>query len=126
MPDVIAPGLRVLFVALILVFTQQPSAITSLAPVIGSGRHSLQPDSPSDSVSPFDERKLLEHGFGITNVVMRATATADQLTREELQAGGERLRAKVRRYKPAFLAVLGLGAYRAAWNSTESSHRPAG
>ena len=46
---------------------------------------------------------------------MRATATADQLTRDELQAGGKRLVAKVKRYKPAFLAVLGLGAYRAAW-----------
>ena len=46
---------------------------------------------------------------------MRATATADQLTREELRTGGKQLVAKVRRSKPAFLAVLGLGAYRAAW-----------
>jgi TDG/mug DNA glycosylase family protein len=46
---------------------------------------------------------------------MRATASADQLSREELREGGKRLAAKVRRYQPAFLAVLGLGAYRAAW-----------
>jgi TDG/mug DNA glycosylase family protein len=71
-------------------------------------------------VSPFDERELLEDGYGITNVVMRATATADQLTREELQAGGKRLTAKVRRHQPAFLAVLGLGAYRAAWNQPKA------
>ena len=66
-------------------------------------------------VSPFDERQLLRSGYGVTNVVMRATATADQLTNEELRTGGKRLAAKVRRYKPAYLAVLGVGAYRAAW-----------
>lgn len=49
-------------------------------------------------------------------MVMRATATADQLTREELREGGKQLAAKVRRYKPTVLAVLGLGAYRAAWD----------
>ena len=72
-------------------------------------------------VSPFAERELLENGYGITNVVMRATATADQLTREELRAGGKQLAAKVQRYKPAFLAVLGLGAYRAAWERTQAT-----
>jgi TDG/mug DNA glycosylase family protein len=51
---------------------------------------------------------------------MRATASADQLTREELRAGGKRLAAKVRRYKPAFLAMLGLGAYRAAWEQPQA------
>ncbi len=66
-------------------------------------------------LSPFDERDLLKNGCGITNVVMRATATADQLSREELREGGKRLVAKVRRYRPRVLAILGLGAYRAAW-----------
>ena len=51
---------------------------------------------------------------------MRATATADQLTPEELRAGGKRLTAKVRRYKPAYLAVLGVGAYRAGWNKPKA------
>ena len=54
-------------------------------------------------------------GIGITNVAQRATATADQLSREELREGCEQLTTKVRRYKPAFLAILGLGAYRVAW-----------
>jgi TDG/mug DNA glycosylase family protein len=71
-------------------------------------------------VSPFDERQLLQSGYGVTNVVMRATATADQLTREELREGGKRLAAQVRRYKPVVLAVLGLGAYRAAWNKPKA------
>jgi TDG/mug DNA glycosylase family protein len=52
---------------------------------------------------------------------MRATTTADQLTREELRDGGKRLAAKVRRYKPDFLAVLGLGAYRTAWQRPQAS-----
>ena len=56
----------------------------------------------------------------MTNVVMRATATADELTREELRAGGKHLVRKVRRYRPAFLAVLGLGAYRAAWDQPKA------
>ena len=47
---------------------------------------------------------------------MRATAAADELTREEIVAGGRRLAAKVRRYQPAFLAILGLGAYRIGFN----------
>jgi TDG/mug DNA glycosylase family protein len=67
-------------------------------------------------LSPFAERELLKSGYGVTNVVMRATATADQLTHEELRDGGKRLAAKVRRYKPAYLAVLGVGAYRAGWD----------
>lgn len=67
-------------------------------------------------LSPFDERELLPLGYGVTNVVMRATATADQLSRDELRSGGERLKQKVRRYRPLFLAVLGLGAYRTAWD----------
>jgi TDG/mug DNA glycosylase family protein len=42
------------------------------------------------------------------------------LTREELRAGGKNLIAKVKRYKPAFLAVLGFGAYRVAWNKPKA------
>lgn len=58
---------------------------------------------------------LLEAGFGITNLVARATATADGVTKEELRAGGPRLRRKMRRYRPRWVAFLGLGAYRTAF-----------
>ena len=51
---------------------------------------------------------------------MRATASADMLSREELRRGGKRLAAKVRRYRPDFLAVLGLGAFRAAWEQPKA------
>lgn len=119
-PDVIARRLRVLFCGI------NPGLYTAAV-----GHHFARPGNRfwpalhaagfTDAlVSPFAERELLQSGYGITNVVMRATATADQLTREELRAGGKQLSAKVRRYKPAFLAVLGLGAYRAAWEQPKA------
>jgi TDG/mug DNA glycosylase family protein len=67
-------------------------------------------------LSPFEEHELLAHGYGITNVVERATATAAELSPEEYKEGGRRLEAQVRRYRPLFLAVLGVGAYRTAFN----------
>ncbi|MGA9993867.1 MAG: G/U mismatch-specific DNA glycosylase [Pyrinomonadaceae bacterium] len=66
-------------------------------------------------LSPFEERELLKSGYGITNVVTRATATADELNAEEFKEGGRRLEKKVRRYRPRVLAILGVGAYRTAF-----------
>lgn len=63
-------------------------------------------------LSPYDESELLALGLGVTNVVMRTTASADELTDDELRAGAKALRRKVLRYRPRYLAVLGLGAYR--------------
>jgi TDG/mug DNA glycosylase family protein len=65
--------------------------------------------------SPYEEREILPLGYGITNVVARATATADELTPAELVEGGRKLAAKARRYRPRILAFLGIGAYRAAF-----------
>jgi TDG/mug DNA glycosylase family protein len=72
-------------------------------------------------LTAFDERELLKSGYGITNVVPRTTVSADQLKKEEIVAGGEALRAKVLRYRPRVLAVLGLGAYRTAFNQPKAS-----
>jgi double-stranded uracil-DNA glycosylase len=114
-PDVIAPRLKVLFSGI------NPGLYTAAV-----GHHFARPGNrfwpalyaagfTDRLLSPFDERLLLKSDYGITNVVQRATATADQLSREELREGCEQLTAKVRRNKPAFLAILGLGAYRVAW-----------
>lgn len=65
--------------------------------------------------SPFEEIRLLELGLGISNLVDRATATADELTREELRDGVRRLERKVRRYRPRVIAPLGLTSYRTAF-----------
>jgi TDG/mug DNA glycosylase family protein len=119
-PDIIAPRLRILFCGI------NPGLYTAAV-----GHHFARPGNrfwpalfaagfTDRLVSPFDEHELLSSGYGITNVVRHATATADQLTREELRAGGKQLTAKVRRYQPAFLAVLGLGAYRTAWEQPQA------
>ena len=114
--DVIAPKLRVLFCGI------NPGLYTAAV-----GHHFARPGNRfwpalyasgfTDRVlSPFAERELLKSGYGITNVVPRTTNSADQLSREEIIAGGEQLRAKVLRYRPGVLAVLGVGAYRTAFN----------
>jgi TDG/mug DNA glycosylase family protein len=58
---------------------------------------------------------LLKLGYGITNVVARATAAADELTPEELKAGGKALTRRVLKYRPRYLAIVGIGAYRTAF-----------
>jgi len=119
--DVIATDLRVLFSGI------NPGLYTAAV-----GHHFARPGNrfwpalyaagfTERVLSPFDERELLKSGYGITNVVMRATASADSLTREEIVAGGEKLRAKVLRYRPRVLAVLGLGAYRTAFNQPKAT-----
>ena len=64
---------------------------------------------------PSEEHELLENGFGITSFVKRTTARADELTTEEFIEGGRLLVKKIEKYKPQNLAVLGIGAYRTAF-----------
>jgi len=65
----------------------------------------------------WEEGRLLERGYGITNLVARATATAAELTPEELRTGRHGLLRKVRRYRPRWVAVLGIGAFRTAFDA---------
>jgi TDG/mug DNA glycosylase family protein len=65
--------------------------------------------------SPFEDRSLLALGYGITNVCPRTTARAEELGLAELLRGARRLEARVRRLRPRTLAILGVGAYRAAF-----------
>ena len=64
---------------------------------------------------PCEERQLLPLGYGITNVVPVSSASAETLRRDQYLAGAKRLIAKVKRYRPNVLAVLGVGAYRIAF-----------
>jgi len=64
----------------------------------------------------FEEADLLPLGFGITNFVARATASADEIDPAELRAGARILARKVRKLKPRFVAFLGLLAYRIAFD----------
>lgn len=114
--DVIAPGLRVLFVGI------NPGLYTAAI-----GHHFGRPGNrfwPALHASgftprlltPYEERDLLGYGLGISNVAARATARAEELSAAEIQAGGQILEEKVRAFAPQWVAVLGVGAYRAAFD----------
>jgi double-stranded uracil-DNA glycosylase len=66
-------------------------------------------------LAPEEEAELPRYGLGITNLVARASARAEELSRDELQAGAVRLAARVREYAPKVVAVLGVTAYRSAF-----------
>lgn len=115
-PDVIAHELRVLFVGI------NPGLYSAAI-----GHHFGRPGNrfwPALHASgftpwlfsPFEEILLLEHGYGIVNMVDRATATAGELTIHELNAGRQRLERKVRRYRPRMIAPLGITSYRTAFS----------
>lgn len=72
------------------------------------------------TLDPSEQECLLERGCGITNIVARATAAAAELTVAELQFGAVELRARVTRYRPRVLAVLGIGAYRSAFGAKKA------
>jgi TDG/mug DNA glycosylase family protein len=69
---------------------------------------------------PSEARTLLQHGGGITNLVARATASAAELDALELRAGRARLARVVRRYRPRVVAIVGLGAYRVAFDRPDA------
>jgi len=64
---------------------------------------------------PDEQGELLTYGLGITNLAARGTARADELTAAELREGGALLSAKLVAHRPAWLAVLGVTAYRSAF-----------
>ncbi|MFC7361849.1 mismatch-specific DNA-glycosylase [Nocardioides astragali] len=74
-----------------------------------------EPVDQAAGMSEEDREALRRRGIGITNVVARATARADELTPEELRQGGERLRQLVSEVQPQVVAVAGVTAYRAAF-----------
>jgi TDG/mug DNA glycosylase family protein len=111
-PDIIAKDLIVLFVGI------NPGLYTAAI-----GRHFGRPGNrfwpalyaggfTPRLFSPFENSLLLDLKLGITNVVGRATARADELTDDELRAGGKRLAAKVKQWRPTVAAFVGIGPYR--------------
>src|SRR5687767_10707273 len=118
--DVIGPGLKVLFVGV------NPGLYTAAI-----GHHFGRPGNrfwpalfaggfSRRLLSPFEEAELLQEGYGITNIVPRATVSEDELTKAELVKGGKIVLSKVKKYKPAWVAVLGIGAYRAAFQDAKA------
>jgi TDG/mug DNA glycosylase family protein len=79
------------------------------------------PIDPAAGMTDHDREALRSRGIGITNVAPRATARADELTAEELRAGGERLRALVTERRPTVVAVAGITAYRVAFGQRRAA-----
>ena len=123
-PDVVAPGLRVLF-----------SGINPGLYSAATGYHFARPGNrfwPALHRSGFTPRlfrpdeqdQLLDLGLGITNVAARATARAGELSDAELRDGGRILAAKVATLAPRFLAVVGVTAYRVAFGRRDAAVGP--
>ncbi|GAA3477869.1 G/U mismatch-specific DNA glycosylase [Streptomyces yanii] len=123
-PDVVAGGLRVLFCGI------NPSLMTG-----ATGHHFARPGNrfwpvlhlsgfTPRQLKPSEQRELLTYGLGITNVVARATARADELTAEEFREGGLILTAKVEQMRPQWLAVVGVTAYRTAFGERHAQIGP--
>src|SRR5262245_55131208 len=115
LPDVIAYGLRALFCGI------NPGLYSAAV-----GHHFARPGNrfwPSlykggftdRLLAPSEENQLLDFGYGITNLVPRATASAAELANEEYVRGAKILKRKVLSYRPEWIAFVGLGAYRVAF-----------
>lgn len=120
-PDVIAPDLDVLFCGI------NPGLYSG-----ATGHHFARPGNrfwpalhgagfTTRLLDPSEEHLLLEAGCGITNLVPRTTATAAELAKAELVDARHALERKVQRYSPRWLAVLGIGAYRVAFDRRDAS-----
>jgi TDG/mug DNA glycosylase family protein len=114
-PDILAPGLAVVFCGI------NPGLYSA-----ATGCHFARPGNrfwpalhrsgfTPQQLHPSEQSRLLAYQLGVTNLVERGTARADELTAQELSEGGRSLERKMRRLRPAWLAVLGVGAYRTAF-----------
>jgi TDG/mug DNA glycosylase family protein len=123
-PDVIAPGLRVLFAGI------NPGLYSA-----ATGHHFARPGNrfwPALHHSGFTPRQfrpdeqdlLLGLGLGITKIAARATARAAELSPAELRAGAGLLTGKLTRLAPRWLAVLGVTAYRTAFGGPDAQVGP--
>jgi double-stranded uracil-DNA glycosylase len=123
-PDVLAPGLRVLFCGI------NPGLWSAAV-----GHHFARPGNrfwkalhlgglTPRLLAPDEEDALLALGLGITNLVKRATAGAAELGAAELREGGARLAAKAAATRPRVVAVLGVGAYRTAFARPKAAVGP--
>jgi len=123
-PDLIAPGLRVLFCGI------NPGLYSGAV-----GHHFARPGNrfwkalhlagfTDRQLSPFEEAALVPAGIGVTNLVARTTATAAELSAEEIREGARLLEDKVRRYRPGVVAFLGMLAYRTAFGRPQARIGP--
>jgi TDG/mug DNA glycosylase family protein len=125
-PDLVGPGLKLLFVGinpgLWTAATQTPFAHPQnkfYPALVAAGILTDLPDF-SNGLTDDDRATLVSRGLGITNLVTRATGMAKELTTDELRAGADRLRANVASWRPRVVAVLGVGAYQKAFSRSKA------
>jgi len=120
-PDLLGPDVRLLFVGinpgLWTAATQTHFAhpVNRFYPALHAAGILTEPVDPAAGMTDADRARVLARGIGITNLVRRATARADELSAAELRAGGEALAATVARVRPRVVAVAGITAYRSAF-----------
>lgn len=123
-PDVLAPGLAVLFVGI------NPGLWSA-----ATGWHFARPGNrfwpalhrggfTPRLLHPSEQAELPALGLGITNMAARASARADELSTEELLAGAAILTEKVARYRPRWVAVVGVTAYRIGFQRPKATFGP--
>jgi TDG/mug DNA glycosylase family protein len=126
-PDLLGPGLRLLFVGinpgLWTAATQTHFAHPGnrFYPALLEAGIITEPISPSAGMTDEDRDRLRARGIGITNLARRATARADELTDDELRAGALELVETVRRTAPRVVAVAGITAYRTAFGARKAA-----
>ena len=121
-PDLVGPGLRLLFVGI------NPGLWTA-----ATGTHFAHPGNrfypallragvirraidPTAGMDDDERAHLIERGIGITNIAPRATARASELSRHELRAGARDLVGRIERWRPAVVAIAGITAYRVGFD----------
>ncbi|PVG81775.1 mismatch-specific DNA-glycosylase [Nocardioides gansuensis] len=133
-PDLLGPGLRLLFVGinpgLWTAATQTHFAhpANRFYPALLRAGIIERRIDPAAGMTDDDRAHLIARGIGITNLVHRATARADELTPAELREGGLALTALVERTRPRVVAVAGITAYRQAFGlrTATAGRQPAG
>jgi TDG/mug DNA glycosylase family protein len=126
-PDLVGPGVRLLFVGinpgLWTAATQTHFAHPGnrFYPALLEAGIIDRPIDRGTGMTDDDRAALIARGIGISNLVERATVRASELTSDELRAGADRLRRTLRRHRPAVVAVAGITAYRTAFGQPKAA-----
>lgn len=126
-PDLIGPGLKLLFVGinpgLWTAATQTHFAHPGnrFYPALTSAGIIERTIDRGEGMNDEDRQHLISRGIGITNIAHRATAKASELTTAELREGGAELRKFVQTHQPAVVAVAGITAYRSAFKQPKAA-----
>jgi TDG/mug DNA glycosylase family protein len=120
-PDLVGPGIRLLFVGinpgLWTAATRTPFAHPGnrFYPALVEAGILTRMPAFARGFDDADRAELLAAGIGISNLVNRATARADELAPQELRDGARRLAEDVARWRPRVVAIVGITAYRTAF-----------